>query len=171
MFGAARRTSNAHHNLEDRYSRLHWIGLPLLASLYPVTVAVTQTGFVYVVAAVPLRPRDVDRSRDQYRAIAQWIDHDSTKPHPTVATIEIGQLGYYGRADIVDCFGLLDTSADDAIRRRAFSWWPSKKPDYWVTAKTAIDSPTLTRREFRDAYTSAAVFGPLTVYWRTTSVR
>jgi hypothetical protein len=52
---------------------------------------------------------------------AEWIDRDSRSPYPRVAASEIGMIGYYSRADMVDYMGNLDARAIDSIRRGDFS--------------------------------------------------
>ena len=67
--------------------------------------------------------------RRDYREVAAWIDHDATDPHPTVATLEIGTIGYFSRAHIIDYLGLLDPAANNHLRRGDLSWWlPTYQP-------------------------------------------
>ena len=98
---------------------------------------------------------------------AEWIDRDSRSPYPRVAASEIGMIGYYSRADMVDYMGNLDARAIDSIRRGDFSWWLSNRPDFFVIApRIPVDIPTLGLPEFQREYKSPATFGPLTVYRR-----
>jgi hypothetical protein len=126
-----------------------------------IAVAIALTGSVF---AVDLGP---DGIRSHYLEVAEWIDRDTHSPHPTVASREIGVIGYYGRADMIDYLGLLDARAIDSIRRGDFTWWLSNKPDYWVTPGIWIDVPTLALPQFQREYKPAATFGPLTVYRRS----
>lgn len=82
---------------------------------------------------------------------------DSHSQHPTVAAAEIGAIGYYSRADMVDYFGLLDSRANNSVRRGDFSWWLTQKPDYWVTSTDvatgeSLDARTLALPEFQREY-------------------
>lgn len=105
-------------------------------------------------------------SRAPYRQAAEWIDQDSRKPHPTIATSEVGTIGYYSRGDIIDYLGLLDARANDQIRRRDFTWWLTQKPDYFVTDGTWVDAKTVILPEFNAQYSRATSFGSLIVYRR-----
>ncbi|OBK19179.1 hypothetical protein A5636_19470 [Mycobacterium asiaticum] len=131
-----------------------------------VALVATVTVLAGFGAAIALRPTDVDKSRNQHRAVGEWIDRHSTESHPTAAMVEIGEAGFYSRADIVDYWGLLDKRADDSIRRNDFTWWLSQKPDYFVTDSTPIDLPTMALPEFQREYRYAATLGPLTIYRR-----
>jgi hypothetical protein len=113
---------------------------------------------------VQLGPEEL---RSHYREAAEWIDRDSPKPHPTVAQGEIGIVGYYSRADIVDPLGLLDARALPSLRRADPSWWVSQRPDYWVTPETSLEAVTSAMPQLRNEYTRAATFGALVVYRRT----
>lgn len=64
-------------------------------------------------------------ARRHYPEVAEWIDHDSKESHPTVAVAEIGTIGYYSEANIVDYWGLLDPRANEFIRRGDMSFWLS----------------------------------------------
>lgn len=107
--------------------------------------------------------------RSHYREVAEWIDRDTASPHPTVAAVEIGAIGYYSHADMVDYLGLLDSRANATVRHGNFTWWMSTKPDYWVTTGKFIDAATLGLPEFQREYTSAAIIGPFTIYRRSLS--
>ncbi len=129
-----------------------------------VGVAVVAAAFL---PAVHLAP---DKYRDNYRAAAEWINRDSHQPHPTVAVNEIGTIGYYSRAEIVDYLGLLDVTAIDWVRRNDFTWWLTKYPDYFVTAPglalEKFDGQTTTLPQFQREYKPAARFGELVIYRR-----
>lgn len=115
-------------------------------------------------AVIALRTEPLP-DRAHYREAAAWIDHDSTKPHPTVAASEIGTIGYFGRANIVDFMGLLDKRAIECVRHANFTWWLTQHPDYFVTgANTPWDTRTLSMPEFQRDYHRTAQFGSLTVY-------
>lgn len=106
--------------------------------------------------------------RAHYREAAEWIDHDSPEPHPTIAVSEIGTIGYYGRADIVDYMGMLDPRTIDSVRRSDFTWWLQQHPDYFVTGVNAPwDAQTVELPEFQRNYLPAAQFGSLVVYRRS----
>ena len=88
--------------------------------------------------------------------------------------VEIGAIGYYSRADMVDFLGLLDSRANDSVRRGDLSWWLTQKPDYWVTssdvaAGAPLDAPTLALPDFQREYRLAATFGLVSVYQRIDS--
>jgi hypothetical protein len=129
-----------------------------------VGVAVIAAAFL---PAVHLAP---DKYRDHYREAAEWINRDSHQPHPTVAVNEIGTIGYYSRADIVDYLGLLDLKAIDSVRRNDFTWWLGKHPDYFVIAPglalEKFDGRTTTLPQFQREYKPAARFGELVIYRR-----
>lgn len=126
-----------------------------------VAVAVAVLGAFVAFRAEPIR------DRAYYPAAAEWIDHDSTKPHPTVATSEIGTIGYFSRANIIDYMGLLDHRAIAPVRHGDFSWWLTQHPDYWVTgADQTWDAHTMDSPEFRREYHQATQVGSLTIYRR-----
>jgi hypothetical protein len=143
--------------LEEIGSRFHRAALA-------VCVAVVAAAFL---PAVHLAP---DKHRENYRAAAEWIDHDSHQPHPTVAVNEIGTVGYFSRADIVDYLGLLDATAVNWVRRNDFTWWLTQNPDYFVTtpglALEQFDGQTTTLPQFQRDYQPAARFGDLVIYRR-----
>lgn len=109
-----------------------------------------------------------DEARSHYAEVAAWIDRDSQTVHPTVAVNEIGKIGYYGRADIIDYGGLLDHRAIEPLRRGDFTWWLTQRPDYWVTATefAAFDGQATASPQFQRNYHPAAQFGTVTVYRR-----
>lgn len=67
---------------------------------------------------------------------------------------------------MVDYLGLLDSRADETVRRDEFSRWLSAKPDYLVTTEQSVDAATIALPEFRHAYDCAATIGTLNVYRR-----
>lgn len=105
--------------------------------------------------------------RSHYRQVAEWIDRDTASPHPTVAAMEIGAIGYYSHADMVDYLGLLDSRANDTVRRGDFTWWLSIKPDYWITTGKFLDTATLGLPEFQREYTRVAIIEPFKIYRRS----
>ena len=118
-------------------------------------------------AALGFRSMPVE-ARSHYREVAEWIDRDSLSPHPTVAAPEIGAIGYYSRADIIDYLGLLDARAIDSVRHSDFTWWLSREPEYWVTyTGVPWDARTLALPQFQREYRQVAQFGSVTVYRRT----
>jgi hypothetical protein len=140
--------------LEEVVRRGHRVGAS-------IAVALAMAGSVF---GTHLEPNDV---RSHYREVAEWIDRDARGLHPTVATGEIGAIGYYSRADIVDYWGLLDTKAIDSVRHGDMTWWLSQKPDYWVTSPiNPPDTPTVALAQFQREYKLAATFGKVTVYRR-----
>ncbi len=145
---------------------LEEIGRRFHRAALAVGVAVIAVAFL---PAVHLAP---DNYRNNYREAAEWINRDSHQPHPTVAVNEIGTIGYYSRADIVDYLGLLDSTAIDWVRRDDFTWWLTRKPDYFVTspglALDQFDGQTTTLPQFQREYKPAARFGELVIYRRVT---
>lgn len=145
--------------LEEAVRRNH-----RLVGSFAVAVSV-----LILITANHLQWNSLKLTRSHYREAAEWIDRDARSLYPTVAAAEIGTIGYYSRADMVDYFGLLDPKAQDWVRRNDFTFWLTAKPDYWVATKGPVDDPTLALAEFRRHYVPATRFGPLTVYRRIAS--
>ena len=129
-----------------------------------MAASILVTVLIGFILAVAVRPDAI--VRDQYRNAAEWIYRNSGKQHPTVAAMEIGEIGYYGKFEVVDYMGLLNSDAIPSIRQNDYSWWLSTKPDYWVTAKNPIDIRAAALPEFQHNYHAVASFGSLTVYRR-----
>lgn len=132
-----------------------------------VTASLLLAGAVVALIAAAHVPDAWRSVRSNYRQVAEWIDRTATSPHPTVAAGEVGALGYYSHADLVDYLGLLDSRANDSVRRNDFTWWLSVKPDYWVTPNDwSVDAPTIALPQFQREYARAVTIGPDTVYRR-----
>lgn len=139
----------------------------------PLAVAITAAGLVSGARIGPgaAAKRDPQLAqwneiRSHYQEIAEWIDHDTATAHPAVAATQISAAGSFGRANMVDYLGLLDSRADETVRRDEFSRWLSAKPDYLVTTEQSVDAATIALPEFRHAYDRAATIGTLNVYRR-----
>lgn len=143
------------------------VGVDELLQRHRRVAASIVTAAALVGAALGFRSAPVEE-RSHYREVAEWIDQDSRNAHPTVATAEIGAIGYYGRAEIIDYLGLLDPRAIDSVRRSDFTWWLNLKPEYWVSSTGASwEAQTLTLPQFQHEYHAVAHFGSLTVYRRS----
>jgi hypothetical protein len=64
--------------------------------------------------------------------VAAWV-HDNVADDASVAASEIGVLGWYGQAEMIDYLGLLDpASADDLASADMLGWLERNQPDYWL---------------------------------------
>lgn len=91
-------------------------------------VALVAVGFSQLPPMSPDR-RDVP-------LVAAWLD-EHTPPDATVAAMEVGRLGLLSNRRMVDYLGLLDSHANDHVRRGDWTWWPGAyQPDYWVGYRT-----------------------------------
>lgn len=114
-------------------------------------------------AALPLRGHRAD-----YRAAAEWL-RANTPPDATVATIEIGVLGYYSERPLLDTMGLVSRSMTDhqlGWRETLVYALNSQQPDYAIALPgTAWDWVT-SQSWFRREYSVATTAGEVTIYRR-----
>jgi len=108
-----------------------------------------------------------------YYQTAQWLA-ENAHPDSTVATIEIGIIGYYSRLRILDTMGLVDKD----VAQRLTGWsdtlvyaTTSKWPDYAVVVPDTAWGVLLSQWWFEDYYHPVASFpaasenlGPTTVH-------
>lgn len=136
----------------------------LVRARIPALIAAAAVAAVSLLAFTPAP----DAARGRYVEVAAWIDNDSHKPHPTIAVNEIGKIGYYSRADIIDYAGLLDHRAIPALKRGDFTWWLTQHPDYFVTADEfkSFDGQALSTPQFQHEYRLVQRIGTVTIYRR-----
>jgi len=65
-----------------------------------------------------------------YTLVGEWLNAN-TPAHASVATVEIGHIGWYSNRHIVDILGLTNSyNADFIAQRDTFSWLTKYQPDY-----------------------------------------
>lgn len=90
---------------------------------------------VYGCALVTTRPTYL--FSENYKEAATWIKQHASEKQ-TLATAEIGYVGYYSGLPIVDMNGLLHTEALSHLQQGNFSWWYRHKPDWILTHSEPI---------------------------------
>ena len=115
--------------------------------------------------------RDFSTSpRREYDEIGNWIRRN-TPEESTVATFEIGRVGFVSRRTIIDPLGLLD---DDLARFVAAgdltSWLAETQPDYWVLSVGFIDAPLRRSPCLADHFTEVFRTRSFTVEKRTSRI-
>jgi hypothetical protein len=127
-----------------------------------------------LVALGVLNPYQMTAERRDFATVAKWLGTNA-EPNSSVATAEIGQLGYLSGQRMVDYLGLLDPQANSHMERQDWSWWVAAyHPDYWVTFSNhswVVESQVLTSKSFRDGYRLAYRTPNLEVYARTAASR
>jgi hypothetical protein len=114
------------------------------------------------VAATPVGP-----PRPGYVAAARWLR--STATSATVASAEIGILGWYSGRTMVDYDGLLNAATIPALQRGDLTWWvDALKPDYWMVRHPAFleDVPVLTAPWFHQVFARVYSNAEVTIYRR-----
>lgn len=77
--------------------------------------------------------------RGDYDYVGTWLRYN-TAPGSTVASMEIGTIGWYSGRTMIDYLGLLDASVIDRVAEGDFvHWLVDLQPDYWVTTGAFID--------------------------------
>jgi hypothetical protein len=148
------------------------VGLDFVAS----RSLLLRIGAVGVAAALValgiLNPYQMSPERRDDATVAQWLRRNA-KPHDTVASAEIGQLGYVSKLQMVDYLGLLDPRANSHIQRQDWPWWVNVYcPNYWVTSTIShhwvVEKNVLTSKPFQEEYRLVYHTPHVEVYGRTT---
>jgi hypothetical protein len=80
-------------------------------------------------------PTGLPAPRSSYQSVGYWIK-GHTQPDATIASIEIGLIGYYSQRPMVDFLGLLSATDINAIRHgNVVSWVKKYEPDYIVVSE------------------------------------
>ena len=76
-----------------------------------------------------------DPRGDSYLKLCDWVK-GNTRPHESIAFIEIGYLGYFTNNTIIDLAGLMNPKIMPYIKKNDFSsgFWRSR-PDYYIHLK------------------------------------
>lgn len=131
------------------------MGLTDVASLFgrglanAETARLTQAGAALLVGVVltgfALQNRPVlGTGPDRYESAAKWMAHN-LPANSTLATDEIGTVGYYTRLTIVDILGLVNPDNARYIGERRFDVWLSEyHPDYFLVHSSAVGAPMWT---------------------------
>ncbi|HET6445905.1 MAG TPA: hypothetical protein VFI27_15155, partial [candidate division Zixibacteria bacterium] len=107
--------------------------------------------------------------RDQpvtYVSVAQWLA-DNTSPEASVATIEIGLIGYHSQRPIVDTMGLVSSD----MTEHQVGWVETLvyalntyRPDYALTLTGTAWDTVVNQWWFQGNYQEVAHFGNATIY-------
>ena len=119
-------------------------------------------------ASLTLHRQDRAGYRPSYLSVAQWL-RQNTPPEATVATIEIGVIGYHSRRPILDTQGLISHD----MTSHQLGWddtlvyaLNAHRPDYALALPgTAWDIVT-TQWWFRQSYQPVEQFAEATLYGR-----
>jgi hypothetical protein len=89
-----------------------------------------------LVAHVTAVPESLPGTRQErigaYRDVGRWLSKNTPR-RASVATREVGVIGYYSDRVILDYLGLV-TPASSRVARREYTWWlRAHRPDYVVT--------------------------------------
>ncbi len=112
--------------------------------------------------------------RESMKDAGGWIAQN-TSPDATVASQEIGIIGWFSNRTVVDYLGLLDPKRNAEIRRGDFvSWLHATQPDYWAVSKFTelafVDYEARTKPRFASAFEVAVVLDDAAVLKRVKSV-
>jgi len=114
-----------------------------------------------------------------YKAVGDWL-RENTKEDSSVATIEIGAIGYYSRRTIIDTMGLITPD----VARHIYGWWQTvvysllrHSPDYAIAWGRGTAWDGIRYQEwFQEMYepvkvihNSRDVISPVTIYERKPS--
>lgn len=131
------------------------MGLTDVASLFGRSMAnakaarLTQIGAAMLVGAMLTafalgnRP-PLGTGPDRYESAAKWMAHN-LPANSTLATDEIGTVGYYTPLTIVDILGLVNPDNARYIGQRRFDVWLNEyHPDYFLVHAAAVGAPMWT---------------------------
>lgn len=134
----------------------------LTLALPIVLIATSGANLVKQVQTQPVRYRPA------YRVAAQWLA-TATQPTDSVASIEIGALGYFSDRPIVDTMGLVTP----AMTARQFGWGETLvyavnalQPDYAIVLPGTAWDGILGQPWFDALYTPAVTFDDVAIYRR-----
>lgn len=83
-------------------------------------------------------PTGLSAPRNAYETVGLWLEHH-TPPGASVASDEIGLIGYYSHRPIVDYLGLLSATEARAVARGDLvSWVGRYQPDYVVVVDSTV---------------------------------
>ncbi len=130
-------------------------------------IAVAAIVTVFGLSAVVSGPADF---RDEYTYVGEWLRRN-TAEDATVASLEVGKIGWFSQREMVDYLGLLDSDANRHVRAGDFSWWAEHyQPDYWVTQGDSVDEDFARSPCMKAAFEPVLETATQTVYRRTTKV-
>jgi hypothetical protein len=145
---------------------------------YTRSLAAIAFGVAAVAAVLPVT-NDTIRSRNTYSltgkpaaytATAHWLAEHSP-PETTVATIEIGIVGFWSQRRVLDTMGLVSpamshhlTGWTDSLVYAITRYWP----DYTLTLPNTAWDPLIVQPWFQASYRPAVILGspPVTLYER-----
>lgn len=107
-----------------------------------------------------------------YERAGRWIEQN-TPSAATVATAEIGILGWNSKRPIVDFLGLTWTEASPHLANRDLTWWVHERPpDFYLTRidPYAMETPVLSEPWFHDVFTVAYQDTEVVLYRRIAPV-
>jgi hypothetical protein len=140
------------------------LGVETVGRLAPTHAArvVVAAALLAVLAGTAVQTPAMAGFRDQYAEAGRWIRAHSPEG-ATVAGSEIGRVGYFSEREMVDYLGLLDSQANEHVRRGEWDWWLDVyRPDFWVTYRP--DSPAgnwVVETSVRDSAELAASYEPV----------
>lgn len=115
----------------------------------------------------------MEPNRSEIPLVSDWLARN-TSPTAVVAAGEVGSLGLLSDRRMVDYLGLLDSRANDHLRRQDWNWWlAAYQPDYWVTYRTnswAPLTPVSTLPWFGDVFRPVYETQYMVVYQRVAPV-
>ncbi len=122
---------------------------------------VVPVAVVLVLVVIGWRSTPIGPPRPGYNEAAAWIDAH-TPPSATVASGEVGLLGWYTNHPIQDYLGLISPQAIAPLRRGDMTWWvDGLRPDYWMTEvhpfrfdEPVLDAPWI-HQVFHEVYRNA----------------
>ena len=125
--------------------------------IYSSTTLIGQTGIPWDQAS--------------YMEAAGWLQ-ENTPANATVASSEIGYLGYYSQRQMVDYVGLLSKQAANWVGQgNLFYWIYYYKPDYWIVHNPPWSLEEATKLPwFQTTYSPVAYFKGIVIYKRVAPV-
>lgn len=95
--------------------------------------AVALLGALTASAVIPVVAPVSYRHATDYKEVADWVNKRTHQKPLTIATVEIGYLGYLVRGAIRDVHGLIHPAALPSLKQGDFTWWYGEPhPDYIV---------------------------------------
>lgn len=108
-----------------RYEKKWVVALPIVVSLAVLGSAMRET----------LKIEPEYRLAASYRAVGEVL-RQSVKPGERVAASEIGYIGYFSGAEVLDMHGLIHPESRQRIREGNSLWWIGGRPEWIVVHRS-----------------------------------
>jgi hypothetical protein len=149
---------------------IDWVWKSTSAFPIPRLILFGLISFTVVIGSFTQIATGPDKNRTEYAQVGNWL-RVNTEPNSTVASTEIGAIGWYSNRTIIDYLGLLDPVAISHVRSGDFVWWAHNyQPDFWVTNRVGLDRSFAMSPCFLNNFEAVFQSGPMVVFRRTRNI-